>query len=59
MLCPRAPLLGDVFITAAGIRTTQRWLISIFVRGSPHISSGIGRISQWRVGAIGKITSDT
>ena len=28
MLCPRAPLLGDVFITAAGIRTTVRWLIN-------------------------------
>ena len=27
--------------------------------GSPHISSGLKRVSRWRVGANDKITSDT
>ena len=33
-------------ITAAAVRTTQRWLTSIFVRKSPHISSDLGRLCQ-------------
>ena len=46
-------------ITAAEVRTIQRWLISISVRESTHISSGIDRlVSRWRVGVNDKITND-
>ena len=54
-----APLPDHQSITAAEVRTTQHLLVSISDRESPHISSGLGRVSRWRVGAIDKITSDT
>ena len=33
--------------------------MSISVRESPHISSGLSRVNWWRVGANDRITSDT
>ena len=52
MVCILAPSVDELFVTAAEVRTTQRWLVSIFVHESPHINSGIGRlVIQWRVGS--------
>ena len=60
MVCPLAPSPDELFITAADVRTTQRWLISISVRASLHINSDIARlVSRWRVGTNAKITSNT
>ena len=62
MYClPLAPLYDKHFITAAEVRTIQRWLISVSFREWLPISSGIGHlISLWRVGASqvrGMVTS--
>ena len=60
MVCPLAPLPDELFITAAEVITTQRWLTIISVLESPHISFGLARLlSRWRVDANDKITSDT
>ena len=49
LTCPLAPLPNEFFITAAEVRTTQRWLINIVVRESLHIKSGIVRqVRRWR-----------
>ena len=55
---PLAPLPDQLFITVPEVRTSQRWLISIPVRESSHISSDLGRVSWWCVGAEEKITND-
>ena len=59
MVCPLAQLSAEHSVTAVEASTTQRLLNSIPLRESPHISSGLGRVSMWRVGASDKITSDT
>ena len=59
MVCILAPSVDELFVTAAEVRTTQRWLVSIFVHESPHINSGIGRPdSRGRYGLNDKITSE-
>ena len=52
MVCPLAPWLTNFSIMAAAdVRTNQRWPLSISVRESSPISSGIarlGRLCGWR-----------
>ena len=45
-------------ITAAEVRTTQRWQIS-FIANHILVLALAAYVSRWRVGANDKITSDT
>ena len=60
MVCPLAPSPGELYVTAAEIKTTQRWLISIpFANHHMLVLALAAYVGLWRVGANGKITSDT
>ena len=56
---PTSAIAWQTFHYGGKVGTTQCWLIRIYVHESPHISSGIGRVSRWCIGANVKINGDT